>query len=220
MSISEVFVSVQGEGIDVGKPAVFLRTAGCPLRCLYCDTKYAWQVGNKQEVNVLVSQVREFHYPYVVITGGEPLSQKALSELILAISSLDFVRLIDVESSGCIFRDDFFYRKVRLTLSPKPPSMGVEFPGSNVLKFLSLDKPIFLKFPILDEEDFEFIKDFLYENKQLIREEIVLQPISNPAEDYRETVKRVIELVISDKKFMNDFDVRVLPQVHKLIGIK
>jgi len=54
----------------------------------------------------------------------------------------------------------------------------------------------------------------------LIREEIVLQPISNPAEDYRETVKRVIELVISDKKFMNDFDVRVLPQVHKLIGIK
>jgi len=220
IEVSEIFISIQGEGLDVGKPAAFLRTSGCSLRCAFCDTEYAWGKGVKRTVEDVKESLLGFRVPYIVITGGEPLEQECIASLLRGLSESNAVESIDVESSGTVFREDIFHPKVKLTLSPKPPSMGVEFPEGNVLRYLSLSKPVFLKFPILTAEDFDFLKDFLYRNKEVFRDEFVVQPIEVCGTDYRITVKRVVEMLLSDRKFINSFRVRVIPQVHKFIGIR
>ena len=80
--INEIFYSIQGESITSGLPTIFIRLTGCPLRCKYCDTSYAFTEGNKMMFNEIVTEVKKYDCMNITITGGEPLSQKNTIDLV------------------------------------------------------------------------------------------------------------------------------------------
>ena len=89
MKVSEIFYSLQGEGFLAGVPSVFVRLAGCPLRCRWCDTKYAWETTSGQEsaVDDIIKTIERFPTEYVVVTGGEPMVRTDLPELLQAVQT-------------------------------------------------------------------------------------------------------------------------------------
>ena len=220
INVTELFISIQGEGIDAGAPSFFIRTSGCSIGCKYCDTKYSWGRGKEWKIDDLIEEVLKSKIPEVVITGGEPVEEKNLPVLIRKLSDIDSIRKITLETCGHIFRDDLGAPKLKIVLSPKPPTMGVEFPERALQKFLTTYEDTYIKFAVYDKKDLEVIRQFTYRNAKLIRKPIVIQPLEVPFENYVETSKRVSELVIADREFINDFEVKIIPQLHKLIGLK
>ncbi len=220
VSITEIFTSVQGEGADIGFPAFFIRTGKCSIGCVYCDTKYSWRSNRTVTIEELVRAAAESGLPTVVVTGGEPLEEEALPELLKGLSSIKGVKRVFLETCGHIFRDDLPRNKLIPVLSPKPSSMGVPFPEDAVVSFLKTYENCRLKFPLLNREDLTTVKEFLLKNRELVKPPVVVQPIDVPYEDYSETCRRVIDLVLEKKELLHDFDLRIIPQVHKLIGIK
>src|SRR4051812_6297312 len=98
LKINEIFFSIQGESSRVGYPTVFVRTSGCHLRCTYCDTKYAYHEGEYKSVEDVLTTVRSFPTRFVCVTGGEPLLQPAIFELMTRLCDLNFA--VSLETSG------------------------------------------------------------------------------------------------------------------------
>lgn len=96
--INEIFFSIQGESLFVGKPTVFVRTAGCNLRCVWCDTKYAFWEGHSQSLEEIVKKIQSFPTKYVCLTGGEPLGQRAVYPLMNQLVGLGFI--VSLETGG------------------------------------------------------------------------------------------------------------------------
>src|SRR5579862_6099350 len=105
MKIAEIFYSIQGEGVLAGVPSVFVRTSGCNLRCVWCDTPYAsWNPeGPVVSVEEIVSQVESYGCKHVVLTGGEPMLFEPVVELASTLKGLGHV--ITIETAGTIYRD-------------------------------------------------------------------------------------------------------------------
>jgi 7-carboxy-7-deazaguanine synthase len=106
MRISEIFYSLQGEGVLAGVPSVFVRLAGCPLRCRWCDTKYAWaeQAGRPYSVAEIVEQVRQWPCGFVVVTGGEPMIHSDLPELVHQFKAAG--KHVTIETAGIAYIPD------------------------------------------------------------------------------------------------------------------
>jgi len=106
MRVTEIFYSLQGEGLLAGVPSVFVRLAGCPLRCKWCDTKYAWDktAGQDYGVEQIVAAVRRWPSRFIVITGGEPMVQPELPELAQKLK--DIRRHITIETAGIAYIAD------------------------------------------------------------------------------------------------------------------
>ncbi|MEO2066491.1 MAG: 7-carboxy-7-deazaguanine synthase QueE [Desulfurobacteriaceae bacterium] len=219
MRICEVFESIQGEGLTLGTPSFFIRTGRCSVGCLFCDTKYSWSSGRELRVDEIVGLVVSSGLPEVVITGGEPFEEEELPNLVELLTSLPSVRRVTVETCSYIFRE-LPKSKLHLVLSPKPPTMGVEFPLETLLKFLEFYKDVELKYTLYDERDLDLFEGFLFSNSNIIPQPIVLQPIHHPKEDYAETFKRVWNMVRRRERLLKSFEVRLIPQVHKLLGMK
>src|SRR5579862_6061250 len=100
LRITEIFFSLQGETRTVGLPTVFVRLTGCPLRCGYCDTAYAFQGGKWHEIDEIVQQVAQYKAKYVTVTGGEPLAQKACHELLTRLCDVGYE--VSLETSGAL----------------------------------------------------------------------------------------------------------------------
>ncbi|HRO88354.1 MAG TPA: radical SAM protein, partial [Chiayiivirga sp.] len=100
LRITEVFVSLQGEARDAGWPTVFIRLTGCPLRCTYCDTAYAFHGGEWRSIESLLAQTRAFGVRHVCVTGGEPLAQKRCLPLLERLCDAGFD--VSLETSGAI----------------------------------------------------------------------------------------------------------------------
>ena len=100
MIVNEIFYSLQGEGQLAGVPSVFIRLAGCPLRCCWCDTKYAWdpQAGDSLSPPEVVEQIKEYPSHYVVVTGGEPMAHNGIAELLNLLNERGYH--ITVETAG------------------------------------------------------------------------------------------------------------------------
>lgn len=162
MRVSEIFYSVQGEGLNVGKPAIFIRTAGCNMRpiCEWCDSKYALKNGKEVGINEVVLSVQEIHNKTgcgrVVITGGEPCVQIDL--VLELINNLpDFI--VEIETNGLIYFDSAFVDV--LTISPKKQNYNFD----NVLRFLNdrcvREQKTIIKFVVANEGDFYFWHDLV-----------------------------------------------------------
>src|SRR5581483_9339498 len=112
LKITEIFLSLQGEADSVGIPTVFVRLTGCPLRCGYCDTAYAFHGGEWWTLEEVMQRVRELGARYVCVTGGEPLAQRACYELLMWLC--DAGLRVSLETSGAMPIADVDPRVVRV----------------------------------------------------------------------------------------------------------
>ena len=100
LRITEIFSSIQGESTTIGLPTVFIRLTGCPLRCQYCDTSYAFTGGEWMSLNEIESKVAVYNLKYVTVTGGEPLAQKACINLLTDLCDKNYN--VSLETSGAL----------------------------------------------------------------------------------------------------------------------
>jgi 7-carboxy-7-deazaguanine synthase len=156
LKINEIFHSIQGESTYAGEPTVFVRTTGCNLRCTYCDTKYSYYEGENQSLEEVLKKVERFGAKYVCITGGEPLLQKPILELMKILC--DRGHNVSLETSGSRSCKDVDSR-VKIILDVKTPDSGAA--DSFLLENLSLVGPqTEFKFVICSERDFDWAENF------------------------------------------------------------
>lgn len=159
LKITEIFHSLQGEADTVGFPTVFVRLTGCPLRCQYCDTQYAFYGGEWWELERIVARVREFSTPYVCVTGGEPLAQKACLELLTLLC--DAGLRVSLETSGAMPLAGVDPRVVRV-VDVKTPGSGEE-PRNRYQELAGLRPSDLVKFVICGRGDYEWSRSKLRE---------------------------------------------------------
>jgi len=152
LRITEVFHSLQGEADTAGVPTVFVRLTGCPLRCRYCDTAYAFHGGEWWEAEQIVARVREFATPYVCVTGGEPLAQKACLTLLTMLC--DAGLRVSLETSGAMALEGVDPRVVRV-VDVKTPGSGEER-RNRYEELTGLRAQDLIKFVICDRGDYEW----------------------------------------------------------------
>ena len=163
MKISEIFKSIQGEGTNAGKPAIFLRTAECNLKCTWCDTKYTWDWKSfdysKEVKEISIKDIRErieqFNLRHLVITGGEPLMQQDdLAELLVFLKP-DFY--VEIETNGTILPNNALSTLVdQWNVSPKTKNSGnpLELCEDNeCYAFFSKQKNCYFKYVVENEDD-------------------------------------------------------------------
>lgn len=152
LRITETFFSLQGESSKVGLPTVFVRLTGCPLRCVYCDTSYAFQGGEMISLTALMQRVADYGAQHVCVTGGEPLAQKACWPLLSALCEAGYS--VSLETSGAIAIDDIDPR-VQCVMDLKTPSSGELDKNlyDNIDKLNASDE---VKFVIADRADYDW----------------------------------------------------------------
>jgi 7-carboxy-7-deazaguanine synthase len=173
LTVNEVFFSIQGEGTRAGRPCVFVRLTGCPLRCTWCDTAYAFHEGVKRTEDDVLSQLDSFPCNLVELTGGEPLSQPAAFPFITRL--LDTGREVLIETSGHVLLEGLDPRAIAI--------MDVKAPGSGEthrMEWRNLDllKPTDeVKFVIADRNDYEWSRDLAREKNLLDRCPVLFSPV-------------------------------------------
>lgn len=206
MRISEIFLSIQGEGIEIGAPTVFVRLYGCDLRCKWCDTMYAVEGGDYENLDVaeVLERVENLGCKNVCITGGEPLLQK--NEVVNLAENLHVKRYkIVLETSGHIAPPEIF-REARCVIS-----LDCKCPGSGMEKRMdfsiisTLETKDQLKFVLTNDQDYKYAKGILTNHPT--RAQVVFQPTGDL------DIRWLAEAVLEDRLD----GVRVLPQLHKLI---
>ena len=203
MEVSEVFLSIQGEGADIGLPTVFVRTARCNLQCNWCDTKYSWEPGEERSVESILEEVLSYGVHHVCISGGEPMLQPGeVSRLATALEAQG--REVIIETNGSIDLDDCPRGEhTRFSMDLKCPSSGMQ--DRNLFTNLAKLRPDdVLKFVIAHQEDYLYARRMLERNTPGCI--VVFQPLGGL--DLRDLAERVLE---------DRLEVRVLLQLHRYI---
>ncbi len=202
MKVNEMFVSIQGEGPYMGIPMFFIRFTGCNLICEWCDTKYAFYEGEEMEIEKIMDKVGKSGMEWVCITGGEPLLQEDVYKLIDMLLQKNYK--VMVETNGSILIDKLPTEdNLIISLDIKTPSSKME----KAMRFENLNylgPKDFVKFVIMDDRDFEYAKKVI--EKYEIKNDVIFQPVGGT------NLKWLAEKVIEEK-----LQVRVLPQLHKII---
>ena len=159
LRITEIFHSLQGEADTVGVPTVFVRLTGCPLRCQYCDTAYAFHGGEWWELPAILARVREYTTRHVCVTGGEPLAQKGCTSLLTALC--DAGHRVSLETSGAMALADVDARVVKV-VDIKTPGSGEER-RNRYEELPRLTPQDLVKFVICDRHDYEWSRAKLAE---------------------------------------------------------
>lgn len=201
--ITEIFYSLQGETRTVGLPTVFVRLTGCPLRCGYCDTEYAFYGGEKREISDIVAEVASYHPRYVTVTGGEPLAQNSCRELLTALCDLNVE--VSLETSGAMDISNIDSRVVRV-VDLKTPASNEDSKNrySNLDLLTAKDQ---LKFVICNRDDYDWSVTKLAEYMLDQRCDILFSPVHG---DLNPTV--LAEWIIKD-----NLPVRLQIQLHKYL---
>ena len=203
LRITEIFHSLQGESRTVGHPTVFVRLTGCPLRCTYCDTEYAFTGGEWMEIEQIVQQVKAYGTSYVTVTGGEPLSQKDCQALLIALCDGGYE--VSLETSGSLDISDVDSR-VSIVMDLKTPASG-EMEKNRYQNLDLLKSGDQLKFVICDEEDYQWSKEQIEVHQLAGRCELLFSPCFG-ALDGR---------VLADWILRDQLPVRFQLQLHKLL---
>ena len=152
LRITEIFYSLQGETRTAGWPTIFIRLTGCPLRCTYCDTEYAFQGGEWMEIESIIENIQQYGTSYVTVTGGEPLAQKNCLSLLSRLCDLNYE--VSLETSGAISIKEVDTRVSRV-VDVKTPGSG-ECDKNLYDNFSELNPHDQLKFVICDRADYEW----------------------------------------------------------------
>ena len=201
LRITEIFFSLQGETSRVGLPTVFIRLTGCPLRCGYCDTAYAFHGGATTQIAAVFDAVAQYRTPYVTVTGGEPLAQKNCIVLLQALCDKGYS--VSLETSGAIDIAAVDARVSRI-LDIKTPGSGEAARNlwSNLAHLTAHDE---IKFVICDEADYGWAKEQLAAR----RLDAVCPVLFAPS--YRDlSATRLAEWILRDQ-----LPVRMQVQLHK-----
>lgn len=204
LRITEIFYSLQGEARTVGCPTVFIRLTGCPLRCGYCDTAYAFTGGEVKTITEVLDSVASYQPHYITVTGGEPLAQKNCLALLTALCDKGYS--VSLETSGALDVSDVDAR-VSKVMDLKTPSSGEM--QSNIYENISYLLPHDqIKFVIGDRIDYEWAKQQV-ENHNLASRvnDVLFSPI------YKQiTPQQLAQWILDDR-----LPVRLQMQLHKLI---
>jgi len=173
LRICEIFTSIQGESTYAGLPCTFIRLSGCNLRCLYCDTTYAYQEGEDHTIDSLVDEAVRADAEVVEVTGGEPLEQEDTPQLVKALLDAGLKKVL-VETNGS--RDiSVLDPRAIVIMDIKTPGSGEA--GSFDLRNLDKLKPSDeVKFVLTGREDYEWARSFLQEHDILLESEVLFSP--------------------------------------------
>lgn len=203
LKVNEIYLSVQGESSYTGLPCVFIRLTGCNLRCIWCDTAYAFYEGKSMSIDEIVGKVKNFGVELIEITGGEPLMQENVYPLMNGLIEKGFQVLLETGGS--------------LSLEKVPRDiikiMDIKCPGSGEHKNNNLDNLKFLetkdevKFVILNRHDYEWSRDLIHKYKIHEIAHILISPVYDKLE-----LKEIVKWILEDK-----LPVRLQTQLHKAI---
>ncbi|MBU0951977.1 MAG: radical SAM protein [Elusimicrobia bacterium] len=203
LKINEIYKSIQGESRFAGYPCIFIRLAGCNLRCSYCDTKYAYNKGREMSISGIMDKIRHFKTKLIQITGGEPLLQKETPQLVRKLLSKGYKVLIGTNGSWDISKVD--KRAIKL--------MDIKCPGSRqsgkMLRgnFRHLNKNDEIKFVICNRKDYTFAKDIIKKHNLAKNTLVVLSP----------AFQKITPKIISEWILKDGINLKLGLQVHKLI---
>lgn len=203
IKINEIFYSIQGETTYSGLPTVFVRTTGCNLRCTYCDTKYSYYEGSFKEISEIINEIKQYKTPYVCITGGEPLLQKSVLDLMTQLCDLNFKVSLETSGSKSIELVD---PRVKNILDVKTPDSGAadSFFINNLIFANSLTE---FKFVICSENDFNWSEQFCRQHDLFQKYTVLYSP------SYGNISERWLAQKILEKNSIS----RLQIQLHKII---
>ena len=202
--ITEIFYSLQGESSTVGLPTVFVRLTGCPLRCHYCDTEYAFYGGERRSIEQILEEVSTFEASRVCVTGGEPLAQKSCLPLLAALCDKGYQ--VSLETAGALSLAEVDPRVIKV-MDLKPPASGEV--NRNLYENIAYLKPSDqIKFVICDRQDYEWARMKLDEfDLPACVTDILFSPSFG-----QQDATELAEWVLSDR-----LPVRFQLQLHKLL---
>ena len=204
LRITEIFHSLQGEASTVGKPTVFVRLTGCPMRCQYCDTAYAFSGGELISIDDILDKVISYNCSYVTVTGGEPLAQPECLSLLRRLCDAGF--LVSLETGGAMPISDVDAR-VSIVLDIKTPGSREER-NNHVANFPVLGSKDQVKFVICDRNDYDYARSKIIELNLADRVgEILLSPSYEQLQ-----ARELADWILQDR-----LPVRMQLQLHKLI---
>ncbi|MEL0102869.1 MAG: radical SAM protein [Gammaproteobacteria bacterium] len=203
IAINEIFYSIQGEAKNSGKPTIFIRTAGCPFRCSYCDTEYAFTEGKQWKFDKILSYIKKYKTKFVTVTGGEPLSQRNILPLLNLLFKENYC--VSIETSGLIDISEI-PKEIEIVMDIKTPSSLED--GNNIMNNLSyIKKDDVIKFVIGSKNDYEWAKNIIIKYDLLKLKNIYFSPVHN-----------ILELNdIADWILKDNLNVTLQLQLHKYI---
>ncbi|MDE4456013.1 7-carboxy-7-deazaguanine synthase QueE [Psychrobacter sp. DAB_AL62B] len=214
LRLTEIFYSLQGEALTSGLPTIFVRLTGCPLRCVYCDTEYAFSGGERQSLETIMTTIASFPCKRICLTGGEPLAQPNAIELMKRLLNDDYE--ISLETAGALTVENV-PPAVSKVMDLKTPSSGeVDKNLWSNLNYLTQHDQ--LKFVIMNREDYDWVKAKLIEYKlDKLVGTVWFSPMFNVAEndsspDVPVLARELAEWILSDA-----LPVRFQLQLHKII---
>ncbi len=203
LRITEIFYSLQGESSFVGLPTIFVRLTGCPLRCQYCDTAYAFSGGSRKSFDDILFEIKKYNTKYITITGGEPLAQKNVLELMQKLCDLGYI--LSIETSGAFDISPIDSRVTRVMDIKTPDSKECH---RNLLTNLDhLDKSDEVKFVICSKDDYNWSKGFILKHDLTNKSQILFSPCNgdvNPTD-------------LADWIIQDQLNVRFQHQLHKTL---
>ena len=203
LKLTEIFFSLQGESTLVGLPTIFIRLTGCPLRCHYCDTAYAFHGGKRWLLADILSHIKQYHTSYVTVTGGEPLAQKNCGALLIALCDANYD--VSLETSGAISMADVDARVVKV-MDIKTPASGEA--GRHLwanMDLLSANDQV--KFVICDRDDYRYACQVIQDHALTKRCHVLLSPSDGQCDP-----KDLAQWILDDQLM-----VRFQMQMHKHI---
>lgn len=203
LRITEIFFSLQGESSFVGLPSVFVRLTGCPLRCDYCDTEYAFSGGEWLELPEIIQQIKQYNTQYVCVTGGEPLAQRNCGELLKHLCDGGYS--VSLETSGALDIAEVDARVHRI-MDIKTPDSGEESKNryENIEQLCSRDE---VKFVLCSRSDYDWANSIIKKYSLLDKCQVLFSPVHSG----------LLAQTLADWIIADQLNVRFQLQLHKYL---
>ena len=203
LKINEIFYSLQGESSRIGLPTTFIRLTGCPMRCNYCDTAYAFHEGKNLSFDEIIDEIKHFDTNFITVTGGEPLAQRSCYAFLDQLCDIGYD--VSLETGGALSIKDV-HEKVKIILDIKTPGSG-ESENNNWDNLLLIKPTDEIKIVITDQNDYKWAKKVIQEKGLYLNSDILFSPSFGDLEP-----SELAGWILKD-----NLKVRMQLQLHKII---